>query len=77
MRIYYKPFAILAIALLVAGCASKPRQLMPTPVLYQAPSTLSVVEPSARATRRSTAVDLLYITDRAPETDPESTLPYG
>ena len=82
MRIYYKPFAILAIALLVAGCASKPRQLMPTPVLYQAPSTLapstlSVVEPSARTTRRSTAVDLLYITDRAPETDPESTLPYG
>lgn len=37
-------FAALAAAFLVAGCASKPRQLMPTPLIYQEPSSISVVE---------------------------------
>jgi hypothetical protein len=40
-------FAVLAAALLVAGCASKPRQLMPTPVLYQEPTTFALFEQPA------------------------------
>jgi esterase/lipase superfamily enzyme len=70
--------AVLAVAaLLAAGCASKPRQLMPTPVVYQAPGGEPVVTLPAEQRGHSTDVDLLYITDRAPQTDPESDLPYG
>jgi len=50
---------------------------MPTPVLYQEPSTISVIEQPEELLAASTDVDLLYITDRAPETDSKSTLPYG
>jgi esterase/lipase superfamily enzyme len=70
-------FALLAAALLITGCASKPRQLMPTPVLYQEPSAIPVVAQPEGDRFGSTDVDLLYITDRAPETSPESALPYG
>lgn len=70
-------FAILAVAGLLAGCVSKPRELMPTPVIYQQPGGQPVVTLPAAARGASTDVDLLYITDRAPETDPESELPYG
>jgi esterase/lipase superfamily enzyme len=72
-----KLLAFLATAVLVAGCASKPRQLMPTPVLYKEPSAVAVFEQPLEERGPSTDVDLLYITDRGPETDPESTLPYG
>jgi hypothetical protein len=76
-RSRYERFALLAAALLIAGCVSKPRQLMPTPVLYQEPSSAPVVAQPEEDRFGSTDVDLLYITDRGPETDPESTLPYG
>ena len=67
---------VLAAVLLAAGCASKPRQFMPTPVLYQETGTVSaVVEPDDEIRGGSTDVDLLFIADRAPETAPESTLP--
>jgi esterase/lipase superfamily enzyme len=69
--------AVITVALLVAGCASKPRQLMPTPLLYQQPSTIPAVVRAVQAQGSSTGVDLLYVTDRGPETDPESGLPYG
>lgn len=77
LRTRAKLFALLAAVLLVTGCASKPRQLMPTPALYQEPNTLSVVAERSQAAALSTDVELLYITDRAVETEPESTLPYG
>jgi esterase/lipase superfamily enzyme len=60
----------------LAGCASGPRKLMPTPSLYLPPSGEQVFELPKDA-RRNPNIDLLYITDRAPETSPESTLPYG
>lgn len=66
----------IATMLLVAGCASQPRQLMPTPTIYQQPNGDVVFSRPAEA-RSSTDVDLLYITDRGTETDPASTLPYG
>lgn len=72
----------LAVAALSTGCASPPRQLMPTPLLYQGTHYGTVSE--TVVPRRiqdlqgeATDVDLLYVTDRGPETDPESDLPYG
>jgi esterase/lipase superfamily enzyme len=70
-------FAALAAVLMLLACASKPYQLMPTPVLYQQPSAVPVITQPREARRGTTDVDLFYITDREPETDPESTLPYG
>ncbi|MCU0836780.1 MAG: alpha/beta hydrolase [Chromatiaceae bacterium] len=65
---------------LVAGCASGPRQLMPTPTLYQLPDGQPVFE-RAKDAQRTSNVDLLYITDRAPQTEAETAengpLPYG
>ena len=72
------PLVLLVLSIPIAtGCASKPRQLMPTPALYQEPSSVPVFDQPLEARSGDTAVDLLYITDRGPETEPESTLPYG
>lgn len=68
---------LAVISLLAVGCASKPRQLMPTPVVYQQPGGEPVVTLPAEVRSASTDVDLLYLTDRAPQADPESDLPYG
>ena len=67
---------LLSAAVLLAGCATKPRQLMPTPALYQQPGGEALFE-QTREAPGSTDVDLLFITDRGAETDPESALPYG
>jgi esterase/lipase superfamily enzyme len=74
-----RPLAVVAIVALTlaAGCASQPRQLMPTPVVYQEPGGKPVLTLPAELRGTSTDVDLLYITDRGPETDPQSGLPYG
>jgi esterase/lipase superfamily enzyme len=66
---------ILTVAVL-SGCATKPRQLMPTPLVYQAPNGQALFEQIATAQQRP-EVDLLFITNRAAEDDPESRLPYG
>jgi esterase/lipase superfamily enzyme len=65
-------------ALLLGGCATSARQLMPTPTLYQLPGGQPVYD-RAKQTQLSPTpdLDLLFITDRAPETEPERTLPYG
>jgi esterase/lipase superfamily enzyme len=72
-----KLFTFLAAAVLVTGCATKPRQLMPTPLIYQDPSGVAVLDQPLEERGTSTDVDLLFITDRGPEMDPQSTLPYG
>jgi esterase/lipase superfamily enzyme len=70
-------FALLA-ALLASGCATGPRQLMPTPTLYQLPSGRPVFDQVAQLRQpRGPDLDLLYITDRAPQSDPDNPLPYG
>jgi len=76
-RTVTKLLVLLTIAALATGCASPPRQLMPTPVLYQSPGGVPLFEQPREALGSSTDVDLLYITDRGAETDPESMLPYG
>ena len=63
-------------AVLILGCASEPYRLMPTPVLYQDSSPVSVIL-QPKEVGGSTDVDLLYITDRGSETDVDSNLPYG
>ncbi|MBK1700017.1 alpha/beta hydrolase [Thiococcus pfennigii] len=62
--------------LLLLGCASQPRELMPTPALYQSPGGVPLFD-LPREARPKPALDLLYVTDRAPESEPESMLPYG
>ena len=75
-RRYVELTSLTVAVLLLGACASAPRQLMPTPVLYQQPGGEPVfAEP--REALGSTDIDLLFITDRGAETDPESTLPYG
>ena len=65
---------ILICVLLIAGCAES-RQLMPTPNLYtdeKAPLFEALPEEYA-----STLVELIYVTDRGPETDEAGNLRYG
>ena len=67
-------FAIILIAVL-AGCASDIRPLMPTPNVYtEAQAALFEELPDAF---ESTQVELLYVTDRRPETDADGNLFYG
>ena len=76
--------AVLLAALLLAGCATSARQLMPTPTLYQLPGGQPVFD-RVEETRQSPDLDLLFITDRAPPTPAEveaqtkdmEPLPYG
>jgi esterase/lipase superfamily enzyme len=67
--------ALAAILILGAGCASKGRPLMPTPLVYQradAPALFTA------PTSRSATLDLLYLTDRGPPTKEEDpSLTYG
>ncbi len=78
--------AIFMAGLLLAGCASSARQLMPTPILYQAPGGQPLFDPAeAEQQRRDPDIDLLFITDRARPTaaelaaqdEGERPLPYG
>ncbi len=65
---------ILVCVLLIAGCAES-RQLMPTPNLYTDDKvTLFEALPEEYA---STLVELIYVTDRAPEADEAGNLRYG
>ena len=66
--------SILACVLLIAGCAEG-RPLMPTPNLYTA-ATATLFEALPQE-YTSTLVELIYVTDRAPETDEAGNLRYG
>ncbi len=65
---------ILACVLLIAGCAES-RQLMPTPNLYTDETTTLFEALPEEYT--SPLVELIYVTDRAPETDEAGNLRYG
>jgi esterase/lipase superfamily enzyme len=68
------------VVLLLGGCATGARQLMPTPTLYQQPRGQPVFAESP-APRASPDLDLLYVTDRAAQTEAEAVdtapSPYG
>ena len=59
---------------LLAGCGG-PRELMPTPTLYADETAPLFVELDPELT--ATEVELIYVTDRAPETDEAGNLTYG
>ncbi len=65
---------ILACVLLISGCAES-RNLMPTPNLYT-DETVTLFE-ALPAEYTSPLVELIYVTDRAPETDEAGNLRYG
>lgn len=67
---------LLLAATLLGGCASRVRELMPTPHLFHLPTARSMFQQVPPA-RRAMDIDLLYITDRAPDPTPEANLPYG
>jgi len=64
----------MALLLLLVSCAQT-HELMPTPRLH----TLNTADPfaSVPAALRTDTVDVLYVTDRRPETDDEGTIEYG
>ncbi|MDH3593596.1 MAG: alpha/beta hydrolase [Rhodospirillales bacterium] len=68
------PLLFLACMALVAGCAES-RKLMPTPSLYADETAPLFGDLAPELT--STQVELIYVTDRAPETDEEGNLHYG
>jgi esterase/lipase superfamily enzyme len=74
------------VVLLIAGCATPARQLMPTPVLYQLPGGQPVFDRTAESQPSpGPDLDLLFITDRAAPTaaeleardEDQAPLPYG
>jgi len=65
---------LVFIALVLIGCSSTPK-LMPTPNIYT--NGGNYPESSVPPSLRSNQVDLLYVTDRAPETSADGALVYG
>ncbi len=66
--------AALFLTLLLVGCSSAPK-LMPTPNIYADGG--SYPESNVPPGLKSNKVDLLFVTDRAPETTADGTLKYG
>lgn len=76
-----RPAACIVLLILMAvasGCSSQSpvRKLMPTPAIFLVPAARAVFDEVPESRRRD-YVDLLYITDRAPNTTPQADLPYG
>jgi esterase/lipase superfamily enzyme len=63
-------------ATLQIGCASKVRELMPTPAEFQLPAARAIFD-KVPVERRTDDIDLIFITDRAPDKRPGAELPYG
>jgi hypothetical protein len=68
--------ALPALAILLLGACSTERSLMPTPLVYTGLAS-RIFRSDVPTTRRQPDIDLLYITDRAPSTGPDDSLPYG
>jgi esterase/lipase superfamily enzyme len=67
--------AAASVLVLVAGCATPARELMPTPLLYQGQDGAVVFDQPSSQTPE---IDLLYITDRGePTADEDPNLVYG
>ena len=75
LRKSYRLMLLFAVVVL-GGCASEGKMLMPAPAIDHWPGTRMVFDQVPPERRRS-AIDLLYITDRAPDTTAESDAAYG
>jgi len=69
-----KPVTVCLLALVLGGCSST-QQLMPTPNIYTDDN--GYPESSVAPVLKSSEVDLLFVTDRAPETSADGMLEYG
>lgn len=69
-----KLVALSLITFMLVGCSSAPK-LMPTPNIYT--DSGNYPEASVPTVFKSNKVDLLYVTDRAPEMTDNGTLEYG
>ena len=69
-QLFIKTTVTVLAAVLIGGCATSARQLMPTPTLYQLPGGQPVFNLPENS-QRSPDLDLLFITDRAPPTPAE------
>lgn len=68
--------AMLGAFALVTGCATSTYPLMPAPTVYVGPQGKPLLAAAAAADQKA-AIDLLYVTDRAPGTEAAKTLPYS
>jgi esterase/lipase superfamily enzyme len=68
--------AFVSILFLLGGCASTTRPLMPTPALYHEPPVEALFGDIPRERRRP-RIKLFFATDRLPEENRETKLPYG
>ncbi len=73
MAMYRTILTSIACLLMLGGCTSY--SLMPTPNIYAAES--GYPEDQVPEALRSNQVDLLYVTDRSPESDENGKLAYG
>ena len=69
-----RPVTGVLLTALLVGCASPPA-LMPAPNIYA--SEAGYPEPAVPAKLRSSSVELLFVTDRVPETTEDGMLQYG
>jgi esterase/lipase superfamily enzyme len=74
MKKTLNPAVLSLLALLLVGCSSTPK-LMPTPNIYT--NEGGYPESNVPTDLKSNKIDLLYVTDRAPETTDDNTLEYG
>jgi len=66
---------MLAAIVLITGCATT-HPLMPTPTVYVGKQAKPLFA-DVPADSQKASLDLLYVTDRAPATEADKTLPYS
>jgi esterase/lipase superfamily enzyme len=73
-----KPNRLMMMLAVVAlgGCASHGKKLMPAPAIAHSPAA-QMVSDQVPVERRGSAINLLYITNRAPDTMAKSNTAYG
>ena len=76
VKTFWRAIPTLFGTLLLAGCTGHTRPLMPTPALYTGENAQPAFG-QIPAARRSPTLDLLYFTNRAPVSDPNTELAYG
>lgn len=74
-KCFIRSIIAASVIILVAGCATKGRELMPTPLIYQGKGSATLFQ---QPSSTSPDIDLLYITDRGkPTKEEDPSLPYG
>ncbi|MBQ0721764.1 MAG: alpha/beta hydrolase, partial [Gammaproteobacteria bacterium] len=71
-----RSWAPILVLLSLSACAGIDRQLMPAPNLYTAPDSPPLFKDLPEELENSN-IDLLYVTDREPQTDSDDGLNYG